>query len=128
MMEHTEIGLQELIHKVKQELLASNRAAEARDPYPLFMIEKLELEIAVKITRSRNGSIDLSVIGFAEASAGQSVNREHGHLVRVTLTSLVPTTEIAAEVLQETPARQAIKRDLRRALLKGDGSLAGDPE
>ena len=35
-----EIGLQELIFQVKQELLAPNPAQRAKDPFPIFFIDK----------------------------------------------------------------------------------------
>jgi Trypsin-co-occurring domain 2 len=127
-MAEEEIGLQDLIYQVKRDLLTPNQAAQTRDPFPLFAIEKIELEIAVKITRERNGSTKITVLEVIELSGGQTMTNEHGHVVKVTLVPLIPMGEIAADVLADTSTREEIKRDLRQVLLKGDGGLAGEPE
>ncbi len=69
-----EIGLQEVIYQVKRELLEANQAAQARDPYPLFVIEKIDLEIATRITRAADGSIKLTILEVAEFNAGRSTS------------------------------------------------------
>ena len=127
-MNHEEIGLQELIYRVKRELLTPDRAAQARDPYPLFAIEKIELEITVKVVRDHDGTAKLSVLNFAEISAGQTVSREHGHLIRIALTPLIPHNELVNNLLADDETRQNIIRDLRRSMIKGDDDLGGEPE
>jgi hypothetical protein len=82
-----ELGLQELIYQVKRELLAPNPAQSARDPNPLFRIDKVELEIAVRITKEDGGQIKLSVLDFG-FEGGKSVTREQGHVVKLSLTPL----------------------------------------
>jgi hypothetical protein len=127
-MADVEIGLQDLIYQVKRELLAPNPAATHNDPYPLFAIEQIELEIAVKATQSRDGSVRLSVLDFAEVSAGGSVSRERGHVVRVTLSPIIPPSETAAELLNDPTVKQMIIRDIQRAIFKGSSGIVGEPE
>lgn len=122
-----EIGLDEFVSQVKRELLEINQAQRARDPYPLFGVSQIELELTVMAQTTLEGGLRLTVAD-AEASFGASSQRERGHLVRLTLTPLVPLSELAAELLQDPRARDEIKRDLRRALLKGDEGRLGDPE
>jgi hypothetical protein len=100
-----EIGLPDLIDQVKRELLAPNPAARARDPYPLLAIEAIELEIAIKVTRSTDGSVKLSVLDAAEVNVGRSTTREHAHIVRVKLTPLRTKEEMLAE-LNLSPSQQ----------------------
>ena len=74
----------------------------ARDPNPLFRIDKVELEIAVRITKESGGQIKLSVLDFG-FEGGKSVTREQGHVVKLSLTPL-------------------------KDVVKGGEALAGQPE
>jgi hypothetical protein len=123
-----QIGIQEVIDQVKRELLASNPAAQARDPYPLFAIEKIELEIATRITRSQDGSIKLTVLEVAELGAGRSTSQEHSHVVRVSLAPLLSREELIAEALKDDTTRRMVQQDARRALVRHNGGLLGEPE
>ena len=67
----SEIGLQDLIYQVKRELLATNRQELARDPYPLFVIDKIDLEISVNVSKSRQEGIKLTVLNFAEVGSSE---------------------------------------------------------
>lgn len=115
-----EIGLQDLIYQVKDELLTPNPAQKAQDPYPLFFIDKLELEIAVKVTRGASGGIKLTVLDFAEVSAGQSVDQERGHVVKVSLSPLLSRETILAEAMKDERVRQMVTGDSVEAFVKAD--------
>lgn len=124
-----EIGLQDLIYQVKGELLARNPAQRAKDPYPLFFIDKVELEIAVKVTRSDGGSIKLTVLDFAEVGADHAIDRERGHVVKVSLSPLLSHEEILMQALQDERVREMVKRNSVDALVKEDTSgMVGEPE
>jgi len=123
-----EIGLQDLIYQVKNELLALNPAQKAQDPYPLFFIDKVELEIAVKVTRSRDDGIKLTVLDFAEVSAGQSVDRERGHVVKVSLSPLLPREHILTQTLGDERVRQMVESDSADAFIKGETGMVGTSE
>jgi hypothetical protein len=61
------IGLQELIMKVKQDLLS-----QPDDTQPLFVIEKVELEVSFTVDRTASGGIDFKVVqGDVEKTWGQ---------------------------------------------------------
>ncbi len=123
-----EIGLQELIFQIKQELLAPNPAQRAKDPYPLFFIDKVELEIAVNVTKTRNDGIKLTVLNFAEVNADRSIARERGHVVKISLSPLLSRETIQAEVLRDEQTRQKIEQRVAQALVKGDAQLLGERE
>lgn len=127
-MASEELGLQDLIFQVKRDLLTIDPSAQARDPYPLYAIEKIELEIAVKVVHDRDGNAKISVLSFAELGGGVSESRERGHVVRVALTPLIPHQELAAKLLADETTREAIARDLSRSIIKGGGHLGGEPE
>jgi hypothetical protein len=123
-----EIGLQELIFQVKQELLAPNPAQRAKDPYPLFFIDKVDLEVAVKVSKSKGGGIKLTVLDFAEANASGSVVRERGHVVKVSLSPLLSREEIVAEALKDPHVREMVEKRSSQAVVKGVDPLGGEPE
>lgn len=123
-----EIGLDEVINQVKRELLTPNPAAKANDPYPLFMIDKIELEIATRISVSADGSIKFSVIGGAEASVGVSSSGERSHVVRVSLSPVLTREELAAEVLKDEKVRRMVSVESQHAFVRHDNSLAGEAE
>jgi hypothetical protein len=123
-----EIGLQDLIYQVKQELLAPNPAQRAKDPYPLFFIDKVELEIAVKVGRTTSGGIKLTVLDFAEISAGKSVEREQGHVVKVSLSPLLSKESILTEALKDPRVREMIEQKSVQGFIKGGPKMAGTPE
>ena len=126
-----EIGLQDLIYQVKRELLAPNPAQRAKDPDPLFFIDKVELEIAVKVQDEGSAGIKLSVLTFAELSAGASVTRERGHVVKVSLSPLLSKESLLADLLKDPEVAERLRiqmKYLQQALIKGDISLAGTPE
>jgi hypothetical protein len=123
-----EIDLQDLIFQVKHDLLAPNPKAGHRDPYPLLAVEKIELELVVKVTREQSQGIKVTVLDRLDWERGASEARERGHVIRVTLAPLVPTSDVAAQILADPKVREAVMRDVRQALIKGGGPLAGPSE
>ena len=124
-----EIGLQDLIYQVKNELLARNPAQRAIDPYPLFFIDKIDLDIAVKVTRSKSGGVKLTVLDFAEVSAGQSLERERGHVVKVSLSPLLSKDAILARAMRDDRVRKAVEDDSALAFVKAaETGMVGEPE
>ncbi len=123
-----EIGLQELIYQVKRELLAPNPAQRAKDPYPLFFVDKVEIEAAVKVQKDANGGVKISVLSLAELNASGGVAKERSHVVKVSLSPLLSKESILADVLQDPEIAKRVRAAQQEALLKGDVPLAGTPE
>lgn len=107
------IGLQDLIYQVKHELLTPNRQARAEDPYPLFAIEKIELEIAVAVKREGRTGLRISVLEL-----GGSISREQGHTVKVTLAPLLAQEEMRNQAM-ETYDPEKVRREATEGLIKG---------
>lgn len=123
-----EIGLQELINQVKQELLTPPVVGAAEDDVPLFVIDRIDLEINVKVTKAANGGVKLSVLSFAELSAGGSLGGERGNVIKVSLSPLVAREALIAQALQDPQQAANIRKTLQEALVKGDAGLMGEPE
>ncbi len=123
-----EIGIEDVIRQVKLELLAPNPAAQSRDPYPLLAIDKIELEIVTRITRSTDGSIKLSVLDVAEINTGHASSREQAHVVRVSLSPLLSREELIAAALKDEAVQRIVQNDSQRAFLRHDDRLSGESE
>jgi hypothetical protein len=123
-----EIGLQDLIYQVKDELLARNPAQKAKDPYPLFFIDKIDLEIAVNVSQATDGSIKLTVLDFAQIGAGKSVQQERGHVVKVSLSPLLSRDAILAKALEDERVWQMVGSGSMQAFVKGETGMVGEPE
>lgn len=121
-----EIGLQDLIYHVKQELLAPNPAQRAKDPVPLFFIDRLELEISVKISREQNGGIKIAVLDFAEVGVGQSRAEERAQVIRISLSPLISKDKII-EAIEDPKTLKRLQENSERAVMKGI-PIYGTPE
>lgn len=123
-----EIGLQDLIYQVKRELLAPNPAQRAKDPYPLFSIDKIELEVSVNISRVDSSGVRFTILDFLETSTSHSAELRRGHVVRVSLSPLLPREEMLLEVRGDTKLNKALIEQ-SGALLKGETeTVKGEPE
>jgi hypothetical protein len=70
----------------------------------------------------------VSVLDFAEVVAGRSVERERGHVIKVSLPSLLSRDEIFAESLKDGCVRQMVESDSAEAFVKGEVGMVGSPE
>jgi hypothetical protein len=116
----SEIGLQDLIYQVKRELLATNRQELARDPYPLFVIDKIDLEISVNVSKSRQDGIKLTVLNFAEIGSSRADQTSRGHVVKISLSSLLSREALLQEALRDPEKRKRIFQQSVQAFTKGD--------
>jgi hypothetical protein len=87
-----EIGLRELIHQVKEELLAPS----PDDPVPLLYVEGVELELSVAVRKEGQAGIKVYVVEVG-AGAGQ----EQAQRVRVSLQPLYSREEMRRMVEQD---------------------------
>ena len=118
--EDHEIGLQELVEQVRKELLAPSSSSD-----PIFFIDKIELELAVKIVKEGQAGIKISVLGFAEANAGGTISGERGNIVRVSLSPLMEREDIYKEVVKDQTTKEYLMNYMKRAFTKS-GDMLGD--
>ena len=100
----TPIGLQELIMKVKQELLRN-----PTDTQPLFTIKQLELEVSFTVERTADGSLDFSVV-----QGGASVSQGNVQTVKLTLDPILSADEMDVNLStgQKHMAQKALTREV----------------
>ena len=65
------IELSELIDKVKADLRPKNSP-----DYPLFWVEKVELELHVSISKTKKGDLGVSILNVVSANAGEEQLQE----------------------------------------------------
>lgn len=108
--------------------LAPNPAQRAKDPYPLFFIDKIDLEIAVKVSRTTSGGLKITVLDFVEASGSKSTTSERGNVVKISLSPLLSREEVVAEALKDPRVREIVEMRSQQGLIKTSGGLVGEPE
>jgi hypothetical protein len=123
-----DISLQMLIEQVKDELLAPTSGPD----YPVFFVDRVELELNVAISREANGGLKISVLSFGGVEAGGSTSRERGHTIKVSLSPILSREE-QRQLLEEdgrllAGVRRASQAALRKGGQAGSGRLAGEPE
>jgi hypothetical protein len=119
-----DISLQALIEKVKDELLAPTGGPG----YPIFFVDKVELDLQVAITREKGGGLNISVLQFAGIELGGGMTREQGQNVKVTLSPILSREEQRELLQQDKRMWEGVQRATQAALRKSSGGLAGQPE
>lgn len=112
----TPIGLTELIYQVKRELLQPAEGEE--DPYPLLVVDEIELEIAIAVTKKGEAGLSIQVL-----SASGGAERSHADTVRVKLSPILTREERLTELRQDPGWRQIVQEQMK-ATLKGRGDQA----
>jgi K+ transporter len=95
----TRLGVQELIEKVKSELIATEKKRVEANEAPLFMLQDFELEInfVVKENTTQKGDFDFKVITVGSAA---DYGSEKTQTIKLRMTAAQPQH-------QETPALDA---------------------
>lgn len=75
----TEIGLQELLHQVKQELLTQSET----DSVPLFYVEGVDLELSFIARKEGTAGIKLYVLDLNGSSGKEATQTVHIHLTPI---------------------------------------------
>ncbi|MFM7409053.1 MAG: trypco2 family protein [Cuspidothrix sp.] len=124
-----EIGLGELISKIKEELASTNKDNS------VFMVENVELELQVSVSKEiemkgqGEAKVDLKInvlgadffkLGEAKGSAevSRKVNQENIHTIKITLTPAILNQEFMASL--PTDKQKAIKQATTGIILQGN--------
>lgn len=106
------IGLTELIYQVKRELLSSE--SRQNDPVPLFVVDEIELEVAITVSREGQAGINIQVF-----SLGGGASRADAQTVRVKLKPLRTREELIADLQKRDPGLFDTMTEESLLLLKG---------
>jgi hypothetical protein len=109
------IGLTDLIYQVKRELLSGDSHAD--DPVPLFAVEEIQVEVAVAVSRSGEGGINIQVF-----SIDAGVSKEDTQTVRVTLRPLRTGEEWISDLRTRDPKQYERIAEESEKILKGTES------
>lgn len=105
------IGLQELIHQVKRELLSQS----TEDPVPLFYVEGVDLELGVVARKEGQAGVKLYVVDIS-GGAGH----EKAQTVRVSLRPLYSREEMRRIAEKDPVLGARLPQSARQGVLKGD--------
>jgi Trypsin-co-occurring domain 2 len=90
------IGLADFLYRIKQELMQSEPDGNNDELPRLLMIEDVEVEIQVGVTRQASGGIDVQVVKL-----GGGAKREDTHTVRVKLQPILSHDQRLAELRRD---------------------------
>jgi hypothetical protein len=107
----TRLGVQELIERVKSELVATERKRVEANEAPLFILQDFELEInfVVKENSTQKGDFDFKVVTVGSAADYGSENTQK---VKLRMTAVqpqqheTPPSDSTDEVLTESPPEE----------------------
>ena len=116
------IGLSELIEKVKADLLKSPQDKTA----PFLFVDSVELELQVVIKKDANTGLEVDVIGIGGAKIGADVGQQNIQKVKVSL-SPVFTKEEMREAFKNLKPEDYISsyNQSRKATIKNPSATEG---
>jgi hypothetical protein len=109
-----EITLQELIEKVKADLLTTNIGRG----YPLFFIDEVDLEVAVSISAEVSGGLSIKVLEIGP-EIGSKLTNQKTHTVTIKLSPILSREEQRALIDEDPRLLAGIKKATQGALRKG---------
>lgn len=122
-----EITLQDLIKQVKDELLTSPMDAQVDKDYPLFLVDQVELEIAVDFSYDAKAGIKIAIPQILEGSVEGGQGKVSGHTMKITLKPVLTYEERRRELQKYPKLWERIVDIQRRALTKtsNDDNVGG---
>lgn len=119
-----EITLQELINKVKTDLLMP-----PSDPKNLlFLVERVELELIVSITHEETAGIKISLLDLFGGEVTGKDGGAKGHTIKVTLTPILTLEEQRILLNKNPQLKRLVEQASSNALWKASGELVGEAE
>jgi hypothetical protein len=112
-------SLQDVIAKIKSDLLSATHSPG----YPVFFVDKVEIEMAVKINAEGETKLNIEVVEL-----GGTISREQCNTIKITLSPILSREEQRELINQDRRLLNGIERASAGALRKGDDALVGTPE
>ena len=116
-MTEQNIGLSELIEKVKADLLTSSGDKTA----PFLFVESVELELQIVVKKDASTGLEIGVIGIVGGKIGGDLGQENVQTVKVTLSSLYSKEELKKYFADLYPKKVPSSiHKAQKAILKGE--------
>lgn len=112
-MSQHNVTLQSLIEQVKKDLL------QGGPEYPLFFVEKVELELQVTASANSDGGVEISLLNIGGVKAGEGRTSERGHTIRITLAPILSREEQRGLLAKDERMLNGIQKAAQQALRKG---------
>lgn len=112
-----ELGLSELIYRIKQDL--ASEAAHKRDTTTVFLIDEITLEVNFVVSGDVESGFDLGIV-----SLGSQASQERVQKVTIKMTPLISRDDILKRLKGDAELWNKAETLSRRHLIKGD--ILGD--
>ncbi len=124
-----EITFQDLIEKVKSDLFSpyAGTTAHGKAAYPVFFVDKVELEIAVELSYEAETGLKISIPQVFEGSATGGQGKAKTHTMKIALSPILSREELYALLEKDERLMKGIRDASLMAFRKGT-ELAGEEE
>ena len=124
-----EITFQDLIEKIKSDLFSPYVGTEAhgKAAYPVFFVDKVELEIAVEFSYEAEAGLKISIPQVFEGSATGGQGKAKTHMMKLALSPILSREELHALLEDDERMMKGIREASLMAFRKSS-ELAGEEE
>lgn len=124
-----ELTLQALIDKVKSDLFSpyAGTEKEGKVVYPVFLVDGVELELAVNIQYSVKGGIKVTIPQLVEGSLGAGHEAGQTHTVRIKLSPVLTRDELRGQMQADERLWRGVMEASSMVLRRGS-KPAGEEE
>lgn len=124
-----EITFQDLIEKVKTDLFSPYAGTEkqGKAAYPVFFVDKVELEIAVELSYDAETGLKISIPQVFEGSATGGQGKSKTHTMKIALSPILSREELYQLLEKDERLMKGIRTASLMAFRKGT-ELAGEED
>ena len=124
-----ELSLQTLIDKVKTDLFAplEGTEKEGKVVYPVFLVDEVELELALNIKYSTEGGIKVTIPQVVEGSVGAGHEAGQSHTIKIKLSPILTRDEMRGQMQADERLWKGVMEASALGMRRGS-KLAGEEE
>ena len=124
-----DLTLQTLIDQVKTDLFSPFEGTEKEGKviYPVFLVDEVELELAVNISYTAEGGIKVTIPQVAEASVGAGHEAGRTHAMKIKLSPILTRDEMRGQMQADERLWKGVMEASAMAVRRGS-ELAGEEE
>ena len=124
-----ELTFQDLVNRVKTDLFSpyAGTDQEGKVAYPLFFVDKVELELAVELSYDAEAGVKIMIPQVVEGSVGGGQGKAKTHTMKILLSPILSREEQLELIKGDKRLMNGIREATAMALRKGV-ELAGEEE